>query len=306
MSYREFIRAKQRAVQSFGFDPSVINDKLFAWQADIVTWAVRRGRAALFADTGLGKSLMQLAWADCVVREQKTPVLLLCPIGVRSQTIREAAKFGIQSRVVAANSHDDVGGNAIYVTNYEKLHKFNVKHFGGVVLDESSLLKNYTSKTKRQLCEEFSNTRFRLACTATPAPNDHMELGNHADWLGVMPSNEMLSRWFINDTMKAGGYRLRKHAVRDFWGWVCSWAMCVSKPTDVGDQYAEDDERYRLPPLKTNYVMVDYEEPAGDGQLFPTASVSATDLHSVKRGSANARAAKVAELCDDDEFHIVW
>lgn len=304
--YKQFILGKQRTAQSFGFEADSINRQLFGWQAAVVRWAIRRGRAALFADTGLGKSLMQLAWADCIVREQSTRVLLLCPIGVRSQTIREACKFSIESQVVVANSQDDVRGNGIYVTNYEKLHKFDASKFDGVVLDESSLLKNYVSKTKRQLCDTFKDTRFRLACTATPAPNDHMELGNHADWLGVMPSNEMLSRWFINDTMNAGGYRLRKHAVSDFWAWVCSWALCISKPTDVGQQYAADDELYRLPPLETNYVMVDYEEPPPDGSLFATASVSATDLHSVKRGSAGARAAKVRELCDDDEHHIVW
>jgi superfamily II DNA or RNA helicase len=305
MNYQEFIVSKQRTIEPAGFEPGELNPKLFDWQRVAVQWSLRAGKAALFEDCGLGKTCQQLVWAEHVAKQCDGPVILHCPIGVRSQTAREAETFDISVPVVIANVQGDVpSGAAIVLTNYEKLHKFDSSVFCGVVLDESSILKAYTGKTKRQLCDSYKHTPFRLACTATPAPNDFMELGNHCDFLGIMPSNEMLSRWFINDTMKAGGYRLKGHAVDDFWSWVATWAICVSKPSDLG---SFDDSRYELPALvrHDHLAVVDWEP--NDGQLFPTGSINATNLHKEKRLSNEVRAEIVAGLiADDDKPWIVW
>jgi len=247
---------------------------------------------------------MQLEWAAHVHHKTNKPVILHSPVGVRAQTKRESAKFGIDCKVEIVDSGDQVI-NGINLVNYEKLHNFDTSVFSGVVLDESSILKNFTGKTKRQLIELYSHTPYRLACTATPAPNDHMELGNHADFLGVMPSNEMLSRWFINDTMKAGGYRLKGHGVEKSWEWVSSWAMCVSKPSDIGG----DDTGYNLPELTIDrhIVSVDFT-PSAEGLLFDVHGISATNIHEEKRRTNEARAQKVAELASRfaDESILIW
>lgn len=302
-SYEEFIASKRRKLQPMGFKPKSLNSNLFDWQATIVDWAVRRGRAALFEECGLGKTLQQLSWAEQVVRHTNKPVILHCPVGVRHQTKREAEKFGIECDVVIANESTDVV-KGINLVNYEKLHHFDTSVFSGVVLDESSILKNYTGKTKRQLIESYARTPYRLACTATPAPNDHMELGNHSDFLGIMPSNEMLSRWFINDTMKAGGYRLKKHGQSDFWRWVASWSVCISRPSDIGGS----DDGFALPRLTVNrHIVTADERDAPCGMLFNTSGISATTIHEEKRLTCEARAAKAAEIVNStDEPFLVW
>lgn len=304
MKYSEFIASKARVAKHLGFEAETeINSNLFDWQADIVRWCLRRGRAALFADTGLGKTLMQLEWANQIWHKEQKPIFIHSPLGVRHQTKRESEKFAIACPVKVVNEPSEVI-NGINLTNYEKLHHFDTSQFVACVLDESSILKNFTGKIKRQLIEAYSRTKYRLACTATPAPNDHMELGNHADFLGVMPSNEMLSRWFINDTMKSGGYRLKGHARKDFWRWVSSWAMCVSKPSDIGG----DDAGYDLPPLNVHrhVVAVDYT-PSADGLLFDVHGINATNVHEEKRRTTAARATKVAELCSEfNESVLIW
>jgi superfamily II DNA or RNA helicase len=306
VNYREFIRNKQRLHKPLGFeiDKTKLNSMLFPWQADIVHWALKRGRAALFEECGLGKTLQQLAWAEQVYLRTKEPVIIHTPVGVRQQTKREADKFGIGCNVQVVNSGDEVV-SGINIVNYEKLHLFNSLVFSGVVLDESSILKSFTGKTKVALSNAYKNTCYRLACTATPAPNDHMELGNHADFLGVMPSNEMLSRWFINDTMKAGGYRLRGHAASDFWRWVSSWAVCVAKPSDVGG----DDSEFDLPKLDViRHVVEPDETDSPPGFLFNTSGLSATNIHQAKRLSNNARADKTAEIiaANKRDSWLVW
>jgi hypothetical protein len=247
---------------------------------------------------------MQLEWARHVHRQTNKPVILHSPVGVRAQTKREAAKFQIDCPVDVVDSREAVI-NGINLVNYEKLHNFDTSVFAGVVLDESQILKNFTGATKRMLIERYSSTPYRLACTATPAPNDHMELGNHADFLGVMPSTEMLQRWFINDTMKAGGYRLKHHGEADFWRWVSSWAVCITKPSDIGG----DDTGYILPELtiEKHVVSIDYT-PGADGQLFDVAGISATNLHEEKRRTNLARAARVAELVAmyPDRSILIW
>lgn len=303
MSYREFIESKRRKLQPMGFQPGKLNGNLFDWQATVVDWAVRRGRAALFEECGLGKTLQQLAWAEQVVKHTNKPVVLHCPVGVRQQTKREAEKFGIDCEVKVVNEASEVIVG-INLVNYEKLHHFDPGVFAGVVLDESSVLKNYTGKTKRLLVDSYARTPYRLACTATPSPNDQKELGNHAEFLGIMPSNEMLSRWFINDTMKAGGYRLKKHGQDDYWRWVASWAVCLSKPSDIGGS----DEGYALPELTIERHVVEVEQSeAPAGMLFNTSGISATTIHEEKRLTCTARTKRSAELvADKARTAVVW
>jgi hypothetical protein len=302
MSYQEFIKSKHVRHGHAGFDPiTKIPPKLHDWQKRVVEWCCRKGRSAIFADCGLGKTAMQLSWCEQVAIKTGRPVLLLCPIAVGSQTIREADKFGIS--VPVGHGPDIPTGPSIVVLNYESLHKVNASDFGGVCLDESSILKSFTGKVKQQLCGEFRDTPYKLACTATAAPNDHMELGNHAEFLGVMRSNEMLARWFINDTMKAGGYRLCNHAKRDFWRWVASWAVCISKPSDVGG----DDTGYDLPPLQLTTHLVESQWKPKD-QLFKTeTAVSATNLHEVKRATLAEKVSRVSSLVNSsDEAWSIW
>lgn len=302
-NYGEFISSKHIRALKNGFDvcDSDINQSLFDWQRAIVKWALKIGRAALFEDCGLGKTLQQLEWASQVCLHTGGNVLLLCPLAVQWQTAREAEKFGISTPVNVCESQSDVNPG-ITIANYEKLHHFDTASFVGVVLDESSVLKSYTGKTKRALVEQFCETRFKLACTATPAPNDRMELGNHSEFLGVMPSNEMLARWFVNAGDKVGSYRLRKHGEDNFWRWVASWAVCISSPDDIGF----DGSKYALPPLSVHEHVVDCKVPAGF--LFqPSEAISATNVHREKRAALEERAIEVATLVNgDSDFWAVW
>ena len=195
--------------------------------------------------------------------------------------------------------------NGINITNYERLHLFDTSKFVGVVLDESSILKAFTGRTKQLLCDSFANTRYKLACTATPSPNDRMEIGNHSEFLRVMPSNEMLSRWFINSGDKVGVYRLRQHGAKDFWRWVASWAVCIDKPSTLGFS----DEGYNLPPLQMiNHVIVDEDDKPANGRLFdPGEAISATTVHVEKRKTLEARADKVGEIVNGNKHTwAVW
>lgn len=302
--YERFLASKRVAAAAVGFtvDEADLSPALFDWQRAIVRWALARGRAALFCETGTGKTRMQLEWARHVCARTGGDVLILAPLVVTFQTAREAAdKLGIA--VTVAKSQSDVRPG-ITVTNYERLDAFDAGHFAGVVLDESSILKSFMGATKRALIESFAETPYRLACTATPAPNDHMELGNHADFLGVMRSGEMLMRWFINDTMAMGHYRLKGHAVRDFWDWVASWAVSLRRPSDLG--YADDG--YTLPPLDVRHetVTTDLTVDAGD-RLFRLPDLNATGLHRELRLTAPARAERIASLVNaSDEAWVVW
>jgi superfamily II DNA or RNA helicase len=305
MEYTEFIRQKVRTARPVGFEvpASSLPKKMKQWQSDCVRWALQRGRAAMFEDTGLGKTLQQLAWADAVCKHTGKPAVIHTPVGIRNQTKREAEKFEIETEVAVVDEPEEIVPG-INLINYEKLHKFDASIWSGVVLDESQILKNFTGKTKQMLIDSYRETPYRLACTATPAPNDHKELGNHADFLGVMPSNEMLSRWFINDTMKAGGYRLKKHAQKDFWRWVSTWAVCISRPSDIGGS----DDGYILPKLsiERHIVEVAYDGMT-DGFLFDVQGISATNIHEEKRRTNTERAKRVAELVSQSEGSVlVW
>lgn len=302
--YSKFVAGKKCYPSPSGvaIAESDVNSRLFDWQRRIVKWAVGAGKCAIFADCGLGKTVMQLEFARLTARESRKPALVLTPVAVAPQTIREAEKFSIDADIRLVKSRGEVG-QGVNVTNYEKLHLFDPSVFGSVVLDESSILKAFTGKIKQRLCEAFKATPFRLACTATPAPNDRMELGNHSEFLGVMPSGEMLERWFINDTMKAGGYRLRGHAVNDFWEWVSSWAVCISSPADLG--FSSDG--YKLPPLNV-FEHIVHSDSAADGFLFPMQeSISATKVHKEKRRVLQARVDVVAGLANNSsEAWAIW
>lgn len=303
--YLEFLARKAPKAQAAGIDPPPsLSPDLFPFQRESVEYLLRLGRGAAFLDTGLGKTFVQLEWARCVGEHTGGAVIILCPLSVAAQTAREAARFGIEARVV--RSGDEVGERGIYIANYDRLHLFDDCIFAGVVLDESSILKSFSGATKRALVERFAETPFRLACTATPAPNDYTELGNHAAFLGVMSQNEMLSRWFVNDTASASqDWRLKKHAERDYWRWVASWAVCASKPSDLG----HDDAGYVLPELRMirDVVEVDIATDRGDA-LFRDLSLSATTVHQEKRRTSTDRAQFVADLVarEPDESWAIW
>lgn len=300
--YKDFIASKKIRANRYGFKPVVMNDHLMDWQARIVDWAVRRGRAALFADTGLGKTLMQLAWAENIVRNHGA-VLLLCPLGVRHQTVKEAAKFNIGVECKVVESQDDLC-EGINVTNYDKLHLFDPMSFAGIVLDESSILKSMTGKIRNKLNEMFGTTQFKLACTATPSPNDNMELGNHAEFLGVMQSSDMLNRFFYHDSGETSKWVIRPHGKEAFWSWVASWAVCIGMPSDIGG----DDSGYILPSMRVHRHFVETDNldvPAG--MLFNTLGVSATTIHTEKRLTCDVRVAKAVELASFfNEPCVIW
>ena len=294
MDYQTFLQSKVKRFTGEGFacDMAILPPAMFEWQRKIVGWACQKGRCAIWADTGLGKTIMQLAWADQVVRQTGQSVLILTPLAVSAQTVKEAERFGLRATI--AHGQDDIGGPGIYVTNYQKLHRFTASVFGGVVLDESSILKSFQGKTKTLLTETFAKTPYRLACTATPAPNDHLELGNHSDFLGIMTQKEMLARWFLNDIMGNMTWRLKTHAVKDFWRWVASWALVLRSPADLG----YDSTGYDLPALTIHHITIPTTGIHIDGMLFADASLSATTLHDVLRQTAPIRAKKAAEIVD--------
>ena len=306
--YTAFLHQKRLTAQRAGFEPGPAHPRLFPFQADIVQWAVRQGRTAIFADTGLGKTAMQVSYADEVQRHTGGRVLITAPLAVAHQTIAEAALMGVRVAYVRTEAEAlSLPDARICITNYDRIGAFGGDAWAGVVLDESSILKAYTGATKQALLATFARTPYRLACTATPAPNDYLELGNHAEFLGVMPSNEMLMRWFINDTMVAGGYRLKGHAARDFWEWVASWAACVSRPSDLG----YDDAGYALPDLdvRQHTVAADVERLiATTGTFVAATAVSATGLWKDKRETAPARCAVAVDLvaAEPDEPWILW
>lgn len=306
-AYQEFLQQKLVRMQPAGFDvnPRDIHPLLFDWQREIVLWALRLGRAALFEECGLGKTLQQLEWARHVAAHTGGKVLILAPLAVAHQTVREGKKIDVPVTYCRTQWQADAAETAVIITNYDMLKEFDSSRFVGVVLDESSILKSFTGQTKRMILSMFEQTRYKLACTATPAPNDHLELGNHADFLGVMRSNEMISRWFINDSMRAGNYRLKGHAEHDFWRWVTSWAVCISTPSDIG----YDDDGFILPELRlhTEIVDVDHTRAFDQGRLFVDGNSSATAMWAEKKATAEDRCLRAREIVNgSDEPWILW
>jgi superfamily II DNA or RNA helicase len=299
--YREFIASKGTAAGSHGFEPRH-QWELFKHQQATLQFACQKGRAAAFLDTGLGKSRVEAAAAAEFMDASGKPSLILTPLAVARQMQRECKAIGIDAQIVREQSDVTSGVN---IANYERLPKLDPSVFGGVVLDESSILKSFTGPTKRMLCEAFSETPYRLAATATPAPNDHMEIGQHAEFLGVMPGPEMLSRWFISDQTTMGGYRLKGHAQESFWEWVASWARAATLPSDLGG----DDAGFVLPPLQyeIHTITADITQDVPDGMLFRIPDGSATTIHREKRLTMEDRVARAADLANAaDGPVIVW
>lgn len=305
MDYQEFIARKRKPIPSIGFDvdESTLNGRLMDWQKRIVRWAIKRGRAALFEDCGMGKTFQQLEWARVVYDRTQKPVVIHCPVGVRHQTKREAEKFGVKCDVAVVDDASEVI-SGINLVNYEKIHRFSDVDFGGVVLDESSILKGLNTKTREVLTDRYAGVAFKLACTATPAPNDSMELGNHSEFLGVCNTTDMLNRFFYHDSGDTSKWVLRPHGKSDFWAWVSQWAICIGKPSDIGGK----DDGFDLPELcvTRHIVEVDSDDPS-NGMLFNVAGLTATSIHEEKRLTCNARAQKTADiLASGDGPCVIW
>lgn len=303
MSYQQFIATKTVLAQPTGIsDFGDLPPALLPHQADLVKWALRRGRAAIFADTGLGKTLMELAWADAIHRATGKDVLILAPLAVAAQTVAEGIKFGIKA-THARDGADVLPG--INVTNYDRLHRFSPSAFGAVVLDESSCIKHHTSKTFDTLVEAFSNCPYRLCATATPAPNDWTELGTHAEFLGICTRSEMLSEYFVHDAAKTQDWRLKGHARGQFWQWVASWGAMVRKPSDLG----HDDSLYNLPPLTVTEHLVDSDDSGlvTEGMLFALEASSMSERRAARKSSLDERVQACADVANaDGEPWIVW
>ena len=298
-SYNEFLASKVPLFHAEGLTHDVeIHPRLFAFQSAIVKWALRRGRSALWADTGLGKTVMQLEWA----RHVPGRVIILAPLAVSHQTAREASSIGLDVHVAEDMASAD--GHRVVIVNYEKLHKFDADAFDGVVLDESSIIKSHDGATRNAILSAFARTPFRLACTATPAPNDHVELGNHAEFVGAMTRTEMLSTYFVHDGGDTSKWRLKGHARVDFWKWVRSWALAVRHPRDIG----HDQTGYDLPPLRMHEHVCEVDVVrAKEGMLFAVEANTLQEQRVERRATLEERVAKTAALANgNDEQWLVW
>ena len=297
MEYKEFLSQKSFVLESSGFDidQSELNPKLYEFQKDIVRWALKKGKACIFADCGLGKTPMQLEWASQVCRRTGGKALLLAPLAVSAQTLKEAERFGYSTDDVRIVSSQEECLPGINITNYEKLHKFVGNEFSAVVLDESSILKNYSGKIRNQILDNFHNVPYKLACTATPAPNDYMELGNHSEFCGVMTRPEMLSMFFVHDGGQTSKWRLKRHAEDVFWQWLSSFAVFVDNPKNIG----YDIEGYDLPELRIHEISVD-GEPIRE-------SLSLSERREARKESLEQRCKAAAELVNNsDDRWLVW
>ncbi len=308
--YAAFIAGKTRPAPSFGIDANVrLPNDIKPFQGDLVRWALRRGRAAIFANTGLGKTLMELSWCAAIADHTIKPSLILTPLAVAQQTVEEAVKFGIHGVGYARDGASAINaGMKIVVANYDVFEHFDLSQFGGICLDESSILKSHDGKMRAALTEGCQVVPYRLACTATPAPNDWTELGNHADFLGVGTQKEMLSMFFVHDgSIRAGGeegeggWRIKGHARRDFWQWVASWAAFVRHPRDLGYQ----DAGYDLPPLRYHQITVDIPYAPTGGNLFPMEARTMSERIGARRDSIVPRVEAAAKIIAENP-HGPW
>lgn len=298
-NYQEFLNSKIKRIQESGFEieETKLNPQLFDFQKFIVKRALKAGRYAIFADCGLGKTFMQLEWANQVTRHTNKPVLILCPLAVSGQTIAEGERFGIEVQKLKS----DVFGQGIYITNYEQLENIDCSVFGGVVLDESSILKNFTGVYKNLIIDKFQSTQFKLACTATPSPNDLNEIGNHSEFLNVLDSQDMRSKWFVRDE-GMNNYRLKGHAKKDFYAWISSWAIMLVNPADLGF----NGDGYVLP--KLNYIEREIKtQKRDDFKMFNDVSVNATNFNQELRLTKIERLSEVVEIVNNStENFIIW
>ena len=338
--YEAFLEKKTQMADGGGFAPTFLPEYLFDFQSALVDWALRKGRAALFVDTGLGKTAMQLVWAENVVRHSGRPVLILAPLAVSAQTIREGVKFGI----TVTRASGRVTEPGIYIANYERLHQLSSEDFAGLVCDESSILKSSTGETKKAVVRFAIKMPYRLLASATPSPNDHTELGPSSEALGNLGNSDMLSRFFkqtdakgsrIEDVKRSrkdreievmgetarrmggdtfaklsfrvaqdiGGWRLKGHAVQPFWRWVASWARAACKPSDVGEGF--DDARFLLPALVERHHVVKAVRPP-DGQLFTMPAFGLSEERDERRRTMQERCELVRSLCTSDDRHLIW
>lgn len=301
-AYQDFLARKRITDPMTGLaQVPALPDAMFAFQKDITAWALRRGRAALFAGTGLGKTFMELTWGSAIAADTGGMILHLAPLAVAQQITREAAKWGIPARLVASQSDC---GEGINVTNYQKLAHFDLTKFVGVILDESSILKSTDGHYRTKLIEACQQIPFRLAATATPAPNDFMELGNHAEFLGVMKYTDMLATFFAHDGGETQAWRLKGHAEEEFWKWMASWAVMLRRPSDLG----YDDGAYTLPPLQQvqHHVAVDYAPSFETGLLFPVEASSLQERIGARRDTVADRVALAASLTPTDRPFVWW
>lgn len=296
--YLKFLESKKQNIEDAGFElnESKLNENLFDFQRFIVLKSLKKGRFAIFADCGLGKTLMQLEWSNQVVKKTNKPVLILCPLAVVGQTIQEGLKFGIKVSEYESNLK-----NEIYIINYEQLDNIDTSKFSGVVLDESSILKNFTGKIKNKIISSFKKTPYKLACTATPSPNDLNEIGNHSEFLNVLDAQDMRAKWFVRDE-GMNNYRLKGHAKSDFYGWISSWAVMLTNPSDLGF----NGDSYKLPPIIYHEKEVKTNV-RDNGKLFNDSSVNATEFNRELKLTLIKRLDEVSKLVNgSNEPFIIW
>lgn len=300
ITYDDFIARKMALPEARGLtvDPAATHPALYPFQRILVSRALRAGRYALFTDTGTGKTAMQVVWASHVARQGR--VLILAPLAVAEQTVREAARFGVEVRYLRR----DDGASPIVIANYELLEHFAPEHFAGIVLDESSILKSYDGSTRTAVIEAFRTTPFRLACTATPAPNDHAELGNHAEFLGVKSRTEMLAEFFVHDGGSTSDWRLKGHARQSFWRWLGGWASVLRKPSDLG--FADDG--FALPPLEVRHrvLALNHADARASGLLFIPHATTLSEQRALRRSTLERRVEQIAALAADDDPCLIW
>jgi hypothetical protein len=304
MDYQSFLKQKSIVDVPTGIDnPPPLNSNLFDFQSDIVSWACRRGRSALFAGTGLGKSLMELSWANALYEATGERTVIFTPLAVAAQMKREAIKFGIDVDHV---SNSEESNKPIVISNYQKLEHFDMTKFKGVVLDESSILKNQSGHYRTQLIDVCKKIPYKLAATATPSPNDYMELGNHSEFTGIMSYTDMLSTFFVHDAAKTQDWRLKGHAEDAFWKWMASWSVMLQNPADLG----YDGSKYVLPKLHQiqHTVGAKYEPNIETGLLFPMEAQSMGERLSARRATIDDRVKKAAEIVNSkpQETWVIW
>ena len=293
-SYKDFLSDKLKKDHGCGIDHGSLNENLFPFQKDIVSWSLKKGMSSIFADCGLGKTIMELAWAEQIPGR----VLIVAPLAVGIQTQHEGDKFGVK----ATYCRDDDDRHQIAITNYEMLHNFDLNEFHGIVLDESSILKSFTGKVRNQIINGVQHIPYRLAATATPSPNDLMEIGNHSEFVSNYSMAEMLATYFVHDGGETQKWRLKGHAKNDFWQWMCSWACYIRKPSDIG----HTDSAFVLPQLKTHHVTVEDVDNDTD-LLFAMPASTLSERQQARKRTIQDRVNATAQLCNGDANQwLVW
>ena len=299
MEYEDFLKSKAVKISKTGFDPLYVSPVLFDFQIALTKWAIKKGRSALWAGTGLGKTIMQLTWAENVLLKTKKPVLILAPLGVTAQTKLEGKTLLNLDVKICESGSDIVDG--INITNYQKLHKFDSSVFAGIVMDESSILKNFAGKIRTLITDMFRDTEYKLCCSATPSPNDYTEIGTHAEFLNVCTRAEMLATYFIHDSGCTQKWRLKGHAEKEFFKWISRWAVMIEKPSDIGF----DDKKMELPPLNMFEHVV--ESKPQNGEMFVMPARTLNERRQARRGSLDARCQLAADFNNNsDEIFLNW